>query len=585
MVQQHELSRLSATRHHTMRDNDDDEHPATTSRLHKRTLLKLDTLLLPFLALLFLFNSLDKSNIGNAESAHFTTDIGLDKGDLNTAVALFFAFFVALQPAGAALGRKYGMVAWVPTCMLLWGLSTMLHVWVKQRWQLYTLRIVIGCLEAGFYPVTVSYLSLFYTRFEFGRRLSLFYGQAAVGGALGGIISYFVFKHFPDQRGDKSEGASQWHSWQVLFLLEGSLTVIVALVGYFWLPHSVETAWFLTPEERRYASSRVVRDRAAQEGSATCSKHRDSNSFSPTSAADEESHGLLNPAPASPSHRKATLDDRGLTPHDILSALSSPLVWHLLACNILSAIPVYAFSVFLPLVLAPLTGHKASPSLLNLLTAPPHICGAITLYLFASYSDRHRTRLRPILLGLGIMVTGLSLVVVLPTTWAVPRYLSLNILISGAYIASPLTVAWISGNTPSPGKRALMLGINGWGNLAGVISAMLFRPQYAETGYIVPFFWTLLSVAAAAGGYVLFLRNLSSENARRRALVHEWDPEERESERSEGTGPLVVERRWLAGVIAALRKSEVSPSVVAWLEDATLGGREGDEKMTFEYGL
>ena len=85
--------------------------------------------------------------IGNAESAHFTTDIGLRRSDLNTAVALFFAFFVTLQPAGAALGRKYGMVAWVPSCMLLWGLSTMLHVWVKGRWQLYTLRILIGCLE------------------------------------------------------------------------------------------------------------------------------------------------------------------------------------------------------------------------------------------------------------------------------------------------------------------------------------------------------------------------------------------------------------------------------------------------------
>ncbi|KAH6633474.1 major facilitator superfamily domain-containing protein [Boeremia exigua] len=584
MVQQHELSRISATRH-TMPDNDDDEHPTTTSRLHKRTLLKLDTLLLPFLALLFLFNSLDKSNIGNAESAHFTTDIGLAKGDLNTAVALFFAFFVALQPAGAALGRRYGMVAWVPTCMLLWGLSTMLHVWVKKRWQLYLLRITIGCLEAGFYPVTVSYLSLFYTRFEFGRRLSMFYGQAAVGGALGGVISYFVFKHFPDRHGDDSDTESRWHPWQVLFLIEGSLTVVVALVGYFWLPHSVETAWFLTPDERRYASSRVVKDRAAQEGSTTSNKHRDSNSFSPISTIDEESRGLLNRTTAPPSERRATLDDRGLTPHDILSAISSPLVWHLLTCNILSAIPVYAFSVFLPLVLAPLTGNKASPSLLNLLTAPPHVCGAITLYLFASYSDRHRIRLRPILIGLGIMVTGLSLVVVLPTSWAVPRYLSLNVLISGAYIASPLTVAWISGNTPSPGKRALMLGINGWGNMAGVISAMLFRPQYAETGYIVPFFWTLLSVAAAAAGYVLFLRNLTAENARRQALVHAWDGEERECERADGTGPLVEERPWLAALIAALKKSELTPRLVAWLEEASHGGREGDEKMTFEFGL
>lgn len=431
----------------------------------------------------------------------------------------------------------------------------------------------------------MSYLSLFYTRFEFGRRLSLFYGQAAVGGALGGIISYFVFKHFPDRHGSNPDIESRWQSWQVLFLLEGGLTVMVALVGYVWLPHSVETAWFLTPEERRYASSRVMRDRAAQEGSTASTKHRDSNSFSPTSTIDEESRGLLHPSTASPSDRRATLDDRGLTPRDILSALSSPLVWHLLACNILSAIPVYAFSVFLPLVLAPLTGNKASSSLINLLTAPPHICGAITLYLFASYSDRHRTRLRPILVGLGIMVTGLSLVVVLPRAWAVPRYISLNILISGAYIASPLTVAWISGNTPSPGKRALILGINGWGNLAGVISAMLFGPKYADTGYIVPFFWTLVSVALAAGGYVLFLRNLTAENARRRAIVHEWDNEERENERIEGTGPLKQNHRLATSLMKVLKRLGHLDKLVEWLEQATQGGREGDEKMTFEYGL
>lgn len=68
MAEQHELSRISATPApaRTMLDNDDDGHLTTTSRLHKRTLLKLDCLLLPFLALLFLFNSLDKSNVSSA---------------------------------------------------------------------------------------------------------------------------------------------------------------------------------------------------------------------------------------------------------------------------------------------------------------------------------------------------------------------------------------------------------------------------------------------------------------------------------------------------------------------------------------
>lgn len=45
------------------------------SRLHNRTLLKLDCLLLPFLALLFLFNALDKSNVSHALNALSLTDL------------------------------------------------------------------------------------------------------------------------------------------------------------------------------------------------------------------------------------------------------------------------------------------------------------------------------------------------------------------------------------------------------------------------------------------------------------------------------------------------------------------------------
>lgn len=112
-----------------------------------RVVRKLDRMLLPFLSLLFLLNSLDRSNIGNAETAHFTRDAGLAPDDLNVAVACFFAFFVALQPAGAAAGRLFGMAVWVPAVMLLWGLLTVLHVWVSRRWQLIAVRILIGALE------------------------------------------------------------------------------------------------------------------------------------------------------------------------------------------------------------------------------------------------------------------------------------------------------------------------------------------------------------------------------------------------------------------------------------------------------
>jgi MFS family permease len=493
-------------------------------------------------------------------------------------VALFFTFFVTLQPVGAALGRRYGMVLWVPSCMLLWGIATALHTWVTERWQLYLLRVLIGCLEAGFYPVTVSYLSLFYTRFEFGRRLSLFYGQAAVGGALGGVLSYLVFSMFPDRHDDHSK----WQSWQVLFLLEGVLTSLIAIVGYFWLPHSVETAWFLTPEERQYAFFRIIKDRSAQVEPAILPSEVDEEGRH-----GEESEGLLNPdRMTTASTAKDITNERGLSPRDIVSAFLSPKIWHILLCNTFSAVPVYAFQVFLPLVLAPFT-EVPNPALVNLLTAPPYICGAITLYFFASYSDRHRIRIMPILVGLAVMIVGLGLVVVLPSTkaWAVPRYLALTILLSGTFIASPLTVAWISGNTPSPGKRALLLGINGWGNLAGIFSAILFQPKYAESGYIVPFWWTLFCVAVAAGGYVVLFRNLKAQNAKRRQIISSWDDDEVDQERVHGRGPLDQDHMLASSVITVLKKSARFPRVLGWLEDATQGGREGEERVTFVYGL
>ena len=131
--------------------------------LNHRTVLKLDLILLPFVSLLFLLNSLDKSNVGNAETANFTKDAGLQREDLNTAVACFFAFFVLLQPVGAAVGRRYGMAKVVPICMALWGVCTAAHVLIRRKWELITVRVLIGILEGRKFmcnPVDALFLLL-----------------------------------------------------------------------------------------------------------------------------------------------------------------------------------------------------------------------------------------------------------------------------------------------------------------------------------------------------------------------------------------------------------------------------------------
>ncbi|RPA90916.1 MFS general substrate transporter [Choiromyces venosus 120613-1] len=502
---------------------------ALTATIKRRT----DIYLLPFLSLLFLLNSLDRSNVGNAETAGFTRHAGLAPEDLNDAVSAFFLAFVLLQPVGAALGKKVGVGRWVGGVMVGWGILTGLNAFVQSRAQLIGLRICIGALEAGFYPATVFYISLFYTRYEFAQRLGMFYGQYAVAGAFGGLVSYFVFRLFPNDpetdiatppvRDPDHEG---WYSYQILFLLEAALTIIVAFTAFVWLPTGPKTAWWLkTPAERAWAEKRVLIDRATAETASSEAEAEEADDD------DEEGEELLaenesDSEEAKRSRRRrrrrsASRDSKvtiggepGLTRQDVIDAIKDWRVWWLLACNITSSVPGIAFSVFLPLVVQ---GFGYSTLHANLLTIPPFMSGACALWYTTYLSDRSRLRLKYILYGLSLSLLSLALLLLLPGSALTLRYLSLCLLLSGSYIASPLTVAWLSGNMETPGKRAVVLGINGWGNVAGVLASWIFRPEWAP-GYERSFGWTMGSVGVAWVGYALFWAAIRGGNVRRGRL-------------------------------------------------------------------
>lgn len=571
-------------------------------RLNQRTVRKLDFILLPFLAILFLLNSLDKSNIGNAETAGFTHDTGLSRHDVNKSMALFFFVFVLLQPVGAALGRRWGMRRYVPTCMTLWGLSTILHMFVRKRWHLMTLRAAIAVLESGFYPTTVSYLSLYYTKYEFAFRLGFFYGMTAVAGALGGVLSWAVFSQFPGHHDDppiptpprQTSDTTGWKSWEILFLIEGCLTMTIALVGFFWLPHSAETAWFFTGDERWWAEERMRLDTNKKEGTAgSTSSHHVDDVERPSTAdtgddhAGSEAHDHLLAGNEVHGSVRKTIDtvpgilateDSGLTRTDILSAIFNYKIWHLLIVNILSAIPATAFGVLLPILIKELSPSlNLSPAASNLLSAPPFGFGAIVLFVFTIWSDRSRRRLVPIMFGLVLLLIGLTMAIMSPINDYWLRYFSLCVLLSGSFIASPLTVAWLANNTPEPGKRAILLGINGWGNLAGVFMALLFTPEDEKNGYIRSFVVLLICSLISLSGFVAFRIFLIQENRFRDNVIRSWSEEEKEREDIYGDVPA---RDTLTGHLAKqLRLTAIARSL------GLAEGRHGDQRMTFRYTL
>jgi predicted MFS family arabinose efflux permease len=163
------------------------------------------------------------------------------------------------------------------------------------------------------------------------------------------------------------------------------------------------------------------------------------------------------------------------------------------------------------------------------MSVPPAVCGALGLYLFAFSSDRREERGYHITAAMLIVLAGLMAVVTASTNAA--KYAALCVLLFGSYVPPPLTVAWLSGNTPAPGKRALVLGVNGWGNLAGVIGSQLYRPEHAPE-YRLPLFATLGFVGVALAGFVAYRATLQAVNRCRAAIMRSKTAEEIEAERS-----------------------------------------------------
>jgi len=58
---------------------------------------KFDVFILPLCVLIYLFNGLDRSNLGNAQTDGFTHDLKMRPGAINTATSLFFCTFVPLS--------------------------------------------------------------------------------------------------------------------------------------------------------------------------------------------------------------------------------------------------------------------------------------------------------------------------------------------------------------------------------------------------------------------------------------------------------------------------------------------------------
>jgi MFS family permease len=116
-------------------------------------------------------------------------------------------------------------------------------------------RFFLGAIEAAVFPGSIYYLSRWYTRKEMQLHVTILNAGNLAAQAFGGLIAARVLTNM----GGKKHIAA----WKWLFIIEGSITVFIALLAMFVLPDYPNSTRWLSETENFIAQKRLVDDVAA----------------------------------------------------------------------------------------------------------------------------------------------------------------------------------------------------------------------------------------------------------------------------------------------------------------------------------
>ncbi|SCZ93072.1 BZ3500_MvSof-1268-A1-R1_Chr6-2g08444 [Microbotryum saponariae] len=408
---------------------------AARATTEKRLVRKQDAVILPMTLLLYLASHLDRSNLGSARLQGLEVQV-LNNSDTAYSIALscFFVTYIILSIPGTLLGKAIDAATCISIGAFVWSIATTCQAAARTPGGLYTARCFVGVGEAMFGQVMAFHLSLWYTKPELSKRVSLVLSGGALAGGFSGLIAYGIGRL----------GQTAIQPWRILFLMEGLPSVLLAIVAFFCYPSRPSKSQFLTEAERALSRARM----------------NDQSTY-------EATRGIKWNAV-----RRALFDWKTYTFAIMYSCMNLTLG---------------SVAGFLPTIIRDL-GYTATDA--QLWTIPPYLVALGTTFALSSVSDRTQSR------GVataGVFLIGIAGWSVLLGTRAINasnsqfelRYVGCILVVTAAYGTIPLIIAWVTANTGSESQRGIGLGmLNTVGHCLSIVAAFAFPsrqgPDYRE---------------------------------------------------------------------------------------------------------
>ena len=378
----------------------------THDPIGQSALCKATWRLIPLIALGYGAAYVDRVNVSFA-SISMNRDLHFSASMYGLGAGLFFVSYALCEIPSNLMLVRFGARRWLARIMFTWALLAMGMMFVRTPHQFYTMRVLLGMAEAGFFPGVCYYLTEWFPADERARAISRFYIALPLSSTVMGSLAGWLLG---------LDGRLHLRGWQWLFLVEGLPPLVLSAAFYFLLPDAPKDARWLTQAERTWLEARAGAGRV------------------------QEGHGW----------------------QDFRDTMSDLRMW-LIALFFLCILTVlYGWSFSAPVILQGLTGWSVGK--VGWLIAGMGILGAVAMLYNARRSDRSGERTWHIVVPMLLMAAGYVIGASTHNPWAAVPAFALTIAsynaAQGPVLALP--AAFLSGRSSAIGYAAITgIGVAG----------------------------------------------------------------------------------------------------------------------------
>ena len=377
---------------------------------------------MPIMLAAYIVNYVDRVNVSFAK-LQMLTDLKFSESIYGIGAGIFFLGYFLFEVPSNIILHKIGARVWICRVLVTWGIVSGCTALVRTPTEFYTMRLLLGVAESGFFPGMILYLTYWFPSHRRAKMVALLLAGNPIAGIIGGPVSGYIMRFFAGTHGVAG--------WQWLFLLEAVPAIFLGIVVFFTFDDRVLHATWLTPEEKIIVAAEIDHEAAVK------------------------------------------------THHTILSVFLSPRVWLMGSIYFGIEMGSYAIGFWLPTIIRE-TG-VTDPFQIGLRTVAPYTLALISMILTGRHSDRTRERRWHIVIPCIVAALGFALCTQGASS-PLAAAIGMNLAVVGVVTSIPMFWALPTSFLGGAAAAAGIALVNCTGNLGGFFSPAIIGILKTHTG-------------------------------------------------------------------------------------------------------